>query len=809
MAEIHRRFRVGLSFPGERREYVRSVAESLAAALGRENVLYDKYLEAELARPDLDLYLGALYREDTELLVPFLCADYQQKKWCGLEWRQIRDLRFQWGGDRIMPFRFDDASIPGILSIDGHVMVGDREPHEVAALILQRLRSCASESSTPSDQSYDANVHPTVIEWNVPYARNPFFTGRDEALASLRTNLETSKRAGLTQALRGMGGVGKTQMAVEYAYRYRDRYRAVLWVSADTEITIKTSLVEIGMKLGLVDPRDPDHNRAVAAVKKWCDRNSRWLLVFDNADHPQLLKPFLPFAPQGHILVTSRAHVLDSVGIVTPLNVAEMPTNEAVDFLFVRTGRSPTSDERDAASALATELGCLPLALEQAAAFVTANDTSFRDYLTSFGKRNLALLNETHPVAGDYQASVATTWAMNFAQIDVESRAATEVLRVSAFLAPESIPVEIFIDGGSELGECIATVAGDAVDDPVIRDKLFEPLTRYSLIRRDVASLTYTIHRLVQAVVKRSLEDDSRRQWALRATRALNKIFPSASYDTWHQCERLVAHGVAAAALTREFSFRVADAGNLVNGVACYLRMRGNFRESERIHLQSVAIRRRDLGPDDPDLATCLNNLAFVYTDCFDFLRAEPLFRQALEIMQRAVGRDDRDLSLALNNLGITYVRSGKYSEARPLLERALAAERGSSSDQDFFYATILNNMAELRLGLGNLNDAFRLCEEGLRLREEINNPEKLGRSYVTMAAVLAQMGKNRQAEEFFAKALHNREGVFGTEHPELLLTLRRYGKWFELQGRDEEAASMQGRIVDICARYEIPIGRV
>ena len=809
MAETHRRFRVGLSFPGEKRDYVRRVAESLAAALGRENVLYDEYLTAELARPDLDLYLAALYREDTQLLVPFLCADYQRKQWCHLEWRQIRDLLLQLEGERIMPFRFDDAPIPGILSIDGCVMIGDRVPHEVAELILQRLRSCASESCTQGERSHDPGVHPTLIAWNVPYARNPFFTGREEMLASLRTRLESSGRAGLTQALSGLGGVGKTHTAIEYAYRYRDEYRAILWVSADTEITTKTSLVEIGVALGLVDLDDTDHNRAVAAVKQWCDRNPRWLLIFDNADHPQLVKPFLPLAPQGHILLTSRAHVLDSVGVATPLDVIEMPADEAVGFLFVRTGRSATAGERDAAFALAAELGYLPLALEQAAAFVTANDTSFKDYLTSFRNRHLELLNETGPVAGDYQASVETTWAMNFAQIDTESQAAAEVLRVSAFLAPESIPVEIFIDGGSELGEYIAAVAAGAADDPVVRDKLFEPLTRYSLIRRDVASRTYTIHRLVQAVVRRSLGDDSWRQWALRATRALNKIFPSGSYDTWHQCERLVAHGVAAAALTEEFGFGVADAGNLVNGVACYLRMRGDFSESERIHLQSVALRERDLGPDDPDVATCLNNLALVYTDRFDFPSAEPLFRQSLEIMQRTVGRDDEDLSLALNNLGITYVRSGKFSEAQPLLEQALAAEQRSSDRQDFFYATILNNMAELWLGLGNLDDAFRLCAEGLRLREEIGNPEKLGRSYVTMATALARRGQNGQAGEFFAKALRNREEVFGAEHPELLLTLRRYREWLELQGHDDQAAAMQGRIVDICTRYDIPTSRI
>ena len=709
-----------------------------------------------------------------------------------------------------MPFRFDDAhQFLGHYQIDGHVMIRDHEPHEVAELILQRLQSCASEPSTRDERSHDPGVHTTLVAWNVPYARNPFFTGREEMLASLRERVESSGHAGLTQALSGLGGIGKTHTAIEYAYRYRDEYRAIFWVSADTEITAKESLVDISEILGLVDLDHTDHNRAVAAVKQWCDNNPRWLLIFDNADHPQLIKPFLPLAPQGHILLTSRAHVLDSVGVATPLDVVEMPADDAVAFLFARTGRSATAGESEAAFALAAELGYLPLALEQAAAFVTANDTSFGDYLTSFRNRHLELLNETGPVSGDYQASVETTWAMNFAQIDTESQAAAGVLRVSAFLAPESIPVEIFINGGSELGEDIAAVAAEAADDPVVRDKLFEPLTRYSLIRRDVASLTYTIHRLVQAVVKRSLGDDSARQWALRATRALNKIFPSGSYDTWHQCERLVAHGVAAAALTEEFGFGVADAGNLVNAVACYLRMRGDFLESERIHLQSVALRERDLGSDDPDLATCLNNLALVYTDRFDFKSAEPLLKQSLEIMQRAVGRDDEDLLPVLNNLGFTYVRSEKFSEAQPLLEWALAAEQKSSNRQDFFYATILNNMAELWLGLDNLDKAFRLCDKSLRLREEIGNPEKLGRSYVTMAAVLARMGKSDQAGEFLAKALRNREEVFGAEHPELLLTLRRYREWRELQGHDDQAMAMQDRIVDICTLYDIPTNRI
>jgi tetratricopeptide (TPR) repeat protein len=786
------------------------VAESLVPALGRENILYDEYLAAELARPDLDLYLGTLYREQTDLIVPFLCADYQWKKWCNMEWRQIRDLWFQLEGERIMPFRFDDAPIPGMLSIDGYLMIGDREPKEVAELILHRLIISKGQPHLQGGQSKDINAaaYPSLVMWNVPYSRNPFFTGREDTLLTVRTRLEVSGRAALTQALSGMGGIGKTQTAIEYAYRYRDQYRAVMWVSSDTDITTKTSLVAIASGLGLVSKDDPDHNRALEAVKRWCDTNSRWLLVFDNADHPQLVKPFLPSSPRGHILLTSRAHVLDSVGVAKPLDVLEMPSQDAIDFLFARTGRIASPEEKEAAVALAKELGHLPLALEQAAAFIAAHDTLFKDYVASYRRRRLELLNETRPVAGDYPASVETTWAMNFAEMARADQVAAEVLRVSAFLAPESIPVEIFIDGASELGGQIATFVAKAGGDPLIGDRLLEPLTRYSLIRRDVASLTYTIHRLVQAVVRRSLDDDSRRQWALHATRALDKIFPSGSYDTWHQCDRLVAHGVAVAALVAEFGFGAADAGNVVNGVACYLRMRGDYGEAERIHRQSVALRERDSGPDDPEVATCLNNLALVYIDRFDFGRAEPLLVRSLQIMQRAAGHGGEDTSLALNNLGMCYVRSGKYFEAQPLLEQALAYEQGLSERQDFFYATILNNIAELQLGLGNNDEALRLCQEALELREKIGNPEKLGRSYITMATVLARQGEGARAEEFFKKALGNRESVYGLEHPELILTLRRYSDWLKSQGHADESAMMESRIADVCRRYEIPISR-
>ena len=150
MPMVVKRFRVALSFPGEYRTFVARVAKSLARQLGKERVFYDHYFEAELARPDLDTYLQQLYHDEAELIVVFLCAEYERKEWCGLEWRAIRDLLKRKQASAIMPMRFDDTHVPGLFSIDGYVNLSNRKPGAVARLILQRLTIL------------EAEIHPSI-----------------------------------------------------------------------------------------------------------------------------------------------------------------------------------------------------------------------------------------------------------------------------------------------------------------------------------------------------------------------------------------------------------------------------------------------------------------------------------------------------------------------------------------------------------------------------------------------------------------------------------------------------------------------
>ena len=237
----------------------------------------------------------------------------------------------------------------------------------------------------------DVHIHPPAppsaapleTYFGVPYQRNRFFTGRVEILKRLQQQLHQDGAVAINQiqAIRGLGGMGKTQTAVEYAYRSYEGdsrpYDWVLWVRADTEANLISDFAGLATQLRLPAAHLKPEEQ-IPAVQQWLATHDRWLLIFDNADTPEWLQPFLAGRYQGCVLLTSRADVFDHVGIANPLPLDVLTDQEAVDFLFQRVGRDPTAPEQQAAIELATDLGNLPLALEQAGAFILRQKLSFQ-----------------------------------------------------------------------------------------------------------------------------------------------------------------------------------------------------------------------------------------------------------------------------------------------------------------------------------------------------------------------------------------------------------------------------------------------
>ena len=427
--------------------------------------------------------------------------------------------------------------------------------------------------------------------WLVPYTRNPFFTGRESLLQNLRETLTQNSAAALSQvqAISGLGGIGKTQTAVEYVYRYRSAYDAVFWVRADTALELSSGFVAIAQLLNLPQKNAENQDDVVQAVKLWLSRNDNWLLVFDNADQPDLVQPFQPTDSRGHILITSRAQDFQDLGIACPVEMETLDPEEALAFLLQRTGREEldkTDSAVQAAAQLAAELGYLPLALEQAAAYIVAKKARFQDYLASYQKLKLKRLEKAKPKLGNYPDSVATAWTLNFQQVEAAEPAAADLLRVSAVLHPDAIPFELLTEGGSQLGEALAAALEDAAEDPLIVNELLEPLCTYSLIRVDRANQTYSIHRLVQDVVRADLAmAETLLLWIDRAVSAANQLLPEEdetgleyqdSYETWPVLERLTPHGQVLIQTCQTSSVcESLAAARLFNGIGDYLRDRG------------------------------------------------------------------------------------------------------------------------------------------------------------------------------------------------------------------------------------------
>lgn len=362
---------------------------------------------------------------------------------------------------------------------------------------------------------------------NLRQRRNPFFAGRDQILRRLHDSFRDPQTSTRIQILAGLGGHGKSQTALEYVYRYGKEYQAVFWIRADSEAELRGDFLAIAKLLRLVTTEVTNTDAAIALVLEWLGSHDTWLTVFDNADDPGMLRSFLPAGAFGNMLVTSRASEFDVLGVIEPIDMPSMAADEAVDQIFVRTKFDRNNQqEQESAIELAEQLGFLPLALEQAGACIAALKITIQAYLESFRVRKLSLLEEFPPVAGDYKYSVATTWNMNFQEVERLSRPSADLLRVCSFLTPDNIPLELLSRGASRLGPDLQQALQNARVDRLVLPRLLRPLRRFSLIRLERGSSAVVVHRLVQDVVQSAMDLSTRALWIERTVDALLQAFP-------------------------------------------------------------------------------------------------------------------------------------------------------------------------------------------------------------------------------------------------------------------------------------------
>jgi len=320
----------------------------------------------------------------------------------------------------------------------------------------------------------DSKIPGTLFR--VPYHPNPSFTGRDKFLNVLHESLNQVDSRPSLFALVGNGGMGKTQIALQHAHRPENGFKYVWWLRSEEPSTLLDDYVGIAEDLKLPGWNLRDTDQTIKSVKRWLENecSSNWLLVFDNAQKPDDLRRYLPVAGSGQAIITSRLSVWDDMAKTLEVGVFQRDEkqDESVEFLLKRTGQN----DRKGATNLARELGDLPLALEQAGAYIKETGISFPDYLDRFKKDRKKLLGHGKPL--NYPDTVATTWEISFQAVQKERPVAEDLLNLCAFLAPDAIPRWMLEDGAKHLPEPLASCVQNAVE----LDECIAVLNRYSLI---------------------------------------------------------------------------------------------------------------------------------------------------------------------------------------------------------------------------------------------------------------------------------------------------------------------------------------
>ncbi len=676
-----------------------------------------------------------------------------------------------------------------------------------------RQRLCEVFGKTPaelgllpllSEPDPVAATHGSGI-WNIPITRNTFFTGREPLLALLHERLSTARTAALTSAhaLYGLGGIGKTQTAAEYAFRYGDEYAYVFWIRAAIRETLVADFVTLAEQLNLAEKDEQDQQRIVAAVKGWLASHEGWLLIMDNADDLPLAQGFLPTNHKGFILFTTRAQAAGA--IAASVEVEQLTSREGT-LLLLRWSKlldmntpldHAQAEDRAAAERIAGEMDGLPLALVQAGAYVEETGCSLADYLRLYATHRKDLLARRSSLLLDYTETVATTWSLSFQQVEQQNPAAADVLRLCAFLAPDTIPEELLTRGAAELG----AIPGASVIDPFKLNEALEVLRRYSLVRRNGNTHMLSIHRLVQAVLRESMDQQSQRAWAERTVRVVNTAFAGANYSSSKNHQDYLPHVQECATLITQYQLHFPEAAQLLHQAGAFLYFHGLHAQSQSLHQQALAIREQVFGSDYPAVAESLNILAMLARLQGDYEQAERLHRQALAIREKALGPQHLTTAESLNNLAVLYRSQGKYEQAEPLLQQALSIRKQSlgSEHPDTLITSI--NLAKLYLEQRKYELAAQLLKQTLATSERVLEPGRplIAQNLNLLARLSYEQGNYEQAETLWKRSLAILEKTLGPEHPAIAESLNDLAALYFAQGRYTQAQPLCQRAFSIC----------
>jgi hypothetical protein len=621
--------------------------------------------------------------------------------------------------------------------------------------------------------------------WLAP--KPPLLAGRGELLAELDTRLAAGP-APRVAVLRGLGGAGKTSVAVAYAYEHLAEVGVCWQFSAEDPAVLRAGFDELAAQLGareLLETRDP-----VASVHGVLRRQrAEWLVLFDNAPDRAAVQAFIPKAGPGRVLITTQSqHWPPGQALDVPVLDPEV----AADFLVDRTGDTDRATARE----LAVELGGLPLALEQAAAFLQAAEIKLAEYLQSFRSRQADLLVSDRAV-GD-SADVAATLGLALSRLAAEAPAAAGVMQLLAFLAPEPVPLTLLLtsEQAGPLPGPVTAAIGPLLGDPVAAWGAIRSLRRYSLISPAGDGLVL-VHRLVQAMTRAQLTADEAGQWAQAATTLTEAAIPADPQlpAAWPTYAVLLPHARAVLKPT---------SGGL-RRMALYLGYSGSYlAASDQFRQIADACAEDDaLGPDHPETLDARRGLADWTGEAGDAAGARDQFTALLPVYRRILGSEHPATLNVRTGLAYWTGEAGDAAAARDQLAAVLPGYERVHGPDHPDTLDVRHNLARWTGETGDVAAARDQLAALLPARERVHgadHPFTLNTRH-ELAAFTGAAGDPAVARDQVAAFLPTRERLEGTDHPHTLAARRELARWTGRAGDPAGARDQYARLIPIIER--------
>jgi len=715
-----------------------------------------------------------------------LSPEYMNIKCSCEEWKEIFYSKNKSKCGLLLPVEIRESRLDNILHPDLYISLVGFTKDKSKNLLQRAVRFHMAKLITKyiSDSSFKKPPFIKAVPhiWNIPFHRNPNFTGRESLLANMRELLSSGAETNII-ALHGLGGIGKTRLAVEYSHRFSDFYSVVWWIRGEEITTIDNDLTNLARKIGIEGSKSSDQIYILKSLSGWLEESSGWLLIFDNVENPFNIPDFIMKLDKGHIVITTRNPNWEENVITLP--VTPMKTLEACNLLE----RMTEQHEKKDFEWIAEHLGHLPLALEQVGAYIKENNISTSKYIELLKTSDSDFSTKLLP-CDEYPVPVTAAFELTLKKVEKTSKEARELLNICSFLAPDDIPLYIFDNWVKKSNLSLSDIVNI--------------LEQFSLI--ESGDNSFSIHRIVQRILRNNLDEYSKKQLIHITLKAVNDAFLFNHEETksWGKCSSLISHLVNLSEFCSTSNIQDPILGELLKKAGKYLDFICLHSSAKDMLEKALSIKKLILGQNHPEIAEILVILGGVTGQLSDWKEAKKIYELALDIDITNFGPVHLNVSRDMTCLGAVLFTLDNLSESQDLLKKALTINQTLFSPEHIMVGRGLLNYGESLNLIGHHDEALRYYKSALKIfkKEFGSNHYKVATVMQHIGVLYLNTGKIKDAMRFFKRAMEIDKATFSEDHRRIADNYLNYGRVHLMNKEPEQALYFFNRALVIHRKY-------